>query len=175
MTRSTPVRTRHIYHFDELDRVPDGPCSATLTPRRLLSGETLETGKTSSVGAVVMGARAQVAQVLKLRGTGSKIHTHSNEQFNDVLQGTLIADMDGQVFRVPKGHVVHIPAGMPHSHAPAAGHCARCDRLGGGQRANFRRQRHESRHEWPTDRRHRRRTGLFAWLWIKKMTLQEFA
>ena len=35
-----------------------------------------------------------------------------------VLYGSeaLIADMDGQVFKVPAGHVVHIPAGMVHSH-----------------------------------------------------------
>lgn len=116
----TKTKTRHIYHFDELDRVPEGPSSATVTPRRLLSGETLDTGKSTSVGAVVKGERVQVALVLKPRGTGSKIHTHANEQFNYVLQGTLIADMDGQVFRVPKGHVVHIPAGMPHSHVSSA-------------------------------------------------------
>ena len=114
----TPLR--HIYKFAELDRVPEGPCSAQVSPRRLLSGETLTTGKSTSVGAVVKGERVQVALVHKARGTGSKIHTHPNEQFNYVLQGTLIADMDGQVFRVPKGHVVHIPAGMPHSHVSSA-------------------------------------------------------
>ena len=111
---------RHIYRFAELDRVPEGPCSAEVSPRRLLSGDTLTTGKSTSVGAVVKGERIQVALVHKARGTGSKIHTHPNEQFNYVLQGTLIADMDGQVFRVPKGHVVHIPAGMPHSHVSSA-------------------------------------------------------
>lgn len=111
---------RHVYSFAELDRVPEGPCSAQVSPRRLLSGETLSTGKSTSVGAVVRGERVQVALVHKARGTGSKIHTHPNEQFNYVIQGTLIADMDGQVFRVPKGHVVHIPAGMPHSHVSSA-------------------------------------------------------
>lgn len=111
---------RHIYKFEELDRVPDGPCSAQVSPRRLLSGETLQTGKSTSVGAVVKGERVQVALVRKPRGTGSKVHTHPNEQFNFVLQGTLIADMDGQVFKVPAGHVVHIPAGMPHSHVSTA-------------------------------------------------------
>lgn len=120
MSTATPSRVRHIYKFDELDRVPEGPSSATVTPRRLLSGETLKTGKSTSVGAVVKGERVQVALVHKARGTGSKIHTHANEQFNYVVQGTLIADMDGQVFRVPKGHVVHIPAGLPHSHVSSA-------------------------------------------------------
>lgn len=107
---------RYVYNYDELDRVPEGPCSAKVAPRKLLSGETLATGKSTSVGAVVTGNRIHVALVHKPRGTGSKIHTHPNEQFNYVLQGTLIADIDGQVFKVPKGHIVHIPAGMPHSH-----------------------------------------------------------
>jgi len=122
MSKTAPAQTlvKHVYRFEDLDRVPDGPCSAQVQPRRLLSGETLKTGKSTSVGAVVKGERVQVALVHKARGTGSKIHTHANEQFNYVLQGTLIADMDGQVFRVPKGHVVHIPAGMPHSHVSSA-------------------------------------------------------
>ena len=119
ISRGTP-QVRHIYRFEELDRVPEGRCSAQVAARRLLSGETLATGKSTSVGAVVKGERLQVALVHKPRGTGSKIHTHPNEQFNYVIQGTLIADMDGQVFRVPKGYVVHIPAGMPHSHVSSA-------------------------------------------------------
>lgn len=112
-TVQAPIR--HIYNLYELERVPEGPCSGKVAPRKLLSGETLATAKSTSVGAVLTGQRAHVALAHKPRGTGSKIHTHPNEEFSYVLQGTLIADMDGQVFRVPKGHVVHIPAGMPHS------------------------------------------------------------
>jgi quercetin dioxygenase-like cupin family protein len=116
-----PVKTRHVYNFDELDRQPEGPCSATVTPRRLISGsKDLATSKATSTGAVITGERFHVALVWKPRGTGSKIHTHPNEQFNYVLQGTLIADIDGQVILVPKGHVVHIPAGAPHSHVSTA-------------------------------------------------------
>jgi len=115
------ISTRYVYNFDELDRAPEGPCSATVTPRRLISGsKTLATAKATSTGAIVTGERFHVTLVWKPRGTGSKIHTHPNEQFNYVLQGTLIADIDGQVLLVPKGHVVHIPAGMPHSHVSTA-------------------------------------------------------
>lgn len=115
------IRTRYAYNFDELERAPEGPCSATVTPRRLISGsKTLATAKATSTGAIVTGERFHVTLVLKPRGTGSKIHTHPNEQFNYVLQGCLIADIDGQVLLVPKGHVVHIPAGMPHSHVSTA-------------------------------------------------------
>jgi|SRR5688572_2188383 len=98
------TRLRHIYNLAELDRVPEEACSATVTPRGPLGG------------AVLTGQRAHVALVRQRRGTGSGIHTHPSEQFNYVLAGTLIADLDGEVFRVSKGHVVHVPAGMPYGH-----------------------------------------------------------
>lgn len=120
-TMQEQVRTRYVYDFDKLDRLPDGPSSAIVTPRRLLSGAaSLATAKATSTGAVLTGERIHTTLVWKPRGTGSKVHTHANEQFNYVLQGTLIADIDGQTLLVPKGHVIHIPAGIPHSHVSSA-------------------------------------------------------
>ena len=110
------AKIRYVYNLNDLDRVPEGPCSAKVAPSKLLSGDTLATGKSTTVGPVLSGTHVHVAWVRKPRGTGSKLHTHPNEQFNYVLRGTLIADMDGQVMRVPPGHVIHIPAGMVHSH-----------------------------------------------------------
>ena len=110
------AKTRYVYNFDGLDTVPEEPTSCKVAARRLLSGETLATGKSTTVGPVLSGTHVHVAWLRKARGTGSKLHTHPNEQFNFVLQGALIADMDGQVFKVLAGHVVHIPAGMVHSH-----------------------------------------------------------
>ncbi|MCC7485563.1 MAG: cupin domain-containing protein [Burkholderiales bacterium] len=107
--------TRYVYNLDDLARAPEGPCSAKVAPSRLLSGETLATGKSTTVGPVLSGTHVHIAWVVKPRGTGSKLHTHPNEQFNFVMKGTLIVDIDGQVFRVPAGHVVHFPAGMVHS------------------------------------------------------------
>ena len=51
----------------------------------------------------------------KAAGTGSKRHTHPNEQYNFVLQGTLQCDIDDQTVLCPAGHCVHIPAGTEHS------------------------------------------------------------
>jgi len=110
------VKIRYVYNLDDLDRGPEGPCSAKVSPSKLLSGDTLATGKSTTVGPVLSGTHVHVAWLCKPRGTGSKLHTHPNEQFNYVLRGTLIADIDGQVMRVPAGHVIHIPAGMVHSH-----------------------------------------------------------
>lgn len=114
----TPIR--YQYDFGALDRVPDGVLSARVTPRRFLSGDTATTGKSLSIGAVVAGNSLQVSLVHNARGTGSKLHTHPNEQFNYVLSGTLIADIDGQVVSIPPGHIIHIPAGMVHSHVSSA-------------------------------------------------------
>lgn len=108
------------YDFDQLDSVPDGMLSARVTPRKYLSGDSATTGKSLSIGAVVAGKSLQVSLVHNARGTGSKLHSHPNEQFNYVLKGTLIADIDGQVFRIPVGHMIHIPAGVVHSHVSTA-------------------------------------------------------
>jgi quercetin dioxygenase-like cupin family protein len=112
----TGLAMRYHYDFDALDHVPEGVLSAQVTPRRLLSGATATTGKSLSIGAVVAGSTLQVSLVHNARGTGSKLHTHPNEQFNYVLAGTLLADIDGQVLRVTPGQIIHIPAGMVHSH-----------------------------------------------------------
>ncbi len=72
-------------------------------------------GATSSYGAAVKGDRMQVGLINKARGTGSVPHRHLNEQFNFVLRGTLVGEIDGESVRCPKGSVVHIPANTPHT------------------------------------------------------------
>lgn len=66
-------------------------------------------------GASVSGERMHVGLVPKARGTGSRAHSHPNEQFNFVLQGTLQAQIGGKTYLVPKGSVIHIPANVVHS------------------------------------------------------------
>ena len=73
------------------------------------------TGYSTSQGGVVEGERMLVGYIHKPRGTGSRPHSHPNEQFNYVLQGTLQVEMDGQSFQVPSGSVVYVPANMEHS------------------------------------------------------------
>ncbi len=87
------------YHFkmNELDVVPAG------------------TGYSTSKGGVVEGERMLVGYIHKARGTGSRVHSHPNEQFNYVLQGTLRVEIDGQTFDAPAGTVVYVPANEPHS------------------------------------------------------------
>lgn len=73
------------------------------------------TGYSTSRGGILEGERMQVGLIHKARGTGSRPHSHPNEQFNYVLQGTLKVEMDGQQFLVPAGSVVYVPANMVHS------------------------------------------------------------
>jgi quercetin dioxygenase-like cupin family protein len=73
------------------------------------------TGYSTSRGGVLEGERMQVGLIHKARGTGSRAHSHPNEQFNYVLQGTLKVEMDGQEFLAPAGTVVYVPANMVHS------------------------------------------------------------
>ena len=73
------------------------------------------TGYSTSKGGVLEGERMQVGLIHKARGTGSRAHSHPNEQFNYVLQGTLKVEMDGQQFLAPAGTVVYVPANMIHS------------------------------------------------------------
>ncbi|MDP3132819.1 MAG: cupin domain-containing protein [Burkholderiaceae bacterium] len=102
-------KIRYVYKWDELDHVPEGPCSAKVTPRAYVSK------KSSSFGAALAGEKIQVGLIHKGRGSGSKLHTHPNEQFNLVLQGTLQADIGGQTVLVPRHHAIHMPAGIVHS------------------------------------------------------------
>jgi quercetin dioxygenase-like cupin family protein len=104
--------TRHIYQLDALEGAPAGPCSAAITPPASSSAV--------STGAVVRGERIQVALVKRERGTGSPLAADANEQFGYVVRGALVADIDGEIVRVPQGHVVHVPAGVPHSLAASA-------------------------------------------------------
>ena len=112
--------SRHIYPLDTMDGVPQESCSAEITPRKPFPGALLAGGKPASQGAIVRGERVQVALVHRARGRGFAPRVHVNEQFTFVLRGTLIADIDGQTVRVPRGHVLHVPAGVPCGHFATA-------------------------------------------------------
>ncbi len=87
----------YSFKLADLDRIPAGA------------------GYSTSVGPVLEGERMQIGLINKARGTGSRAHSHPNEQFNYVLQGTLKVEIDGQKFLAPAGTVVYVPANMVHS------------------------------------------------------------
>jgi quercetin dioxygenase-like cupin family protein len=73
------------------------------------------TGYSTSHGGVVEGERMLVGYIHKERGTGSRMHTHKNEQFNLVVRGTLVGSVNGKQIRAPAGTLIYIPANAPHT------------------------------------------------------------
>ena len=73
------------------------------------------TGYSTSHGGVVEGERMLVGWIHKERGTGSRMHTHKNEQFNYVVRGTLVGSVNGKKVRAPAGTLIYIPANAPHT------------------------------------------------------------
>jgi quercetin dioxygenase-like cupin family protein len=85
------------YRLDKVKKVPAG------------------TGYSSAHGGVVEGDRMLVGYIHKPRGTGSRMHSHPNEQFNYVVKGTLKGSVNGKKVVAPAGTLVYIPANAPHT------------------------------------------------------------
>ena len=73
------------------------------------------TGYSTSHGPVVEGERIQIGLMRMPKGTGSRAHSHPNEQWIYVMQGTLDADVDGRKSRVRAGSLIYIPANAVHA------------------------------------------------------------
>src|SRR5687767_3605266 len=115
MNDDTRTAVQHVYDFRTLDRVPESSTSLKVTARRLLSGPSLETGKSSTVGAVLAGEHIICTLGTQARGTGAKAHTHPNEQFNYILRGTMMSDVDGDRVFAARGSILHTPGGVVHT------------------------------------------------------------
>lgn len=108
-------RIQYVYDFSLLDRVPEGPTSAQVTARKLVSGATLQTAKSSTVAAALTGERLIMALAKQTRGTGAKAHTHPNEQFNCIISGVMTGELGGETIFAPAGVLSHTPAGIVHT------------------------------------------------------------
>jgi quercetin dioxygenase-like cupin family protein len=104
----TGKRPRYVYAIDQLDDMPEGLSSAVITPKNFVSK------KSSSFGASLKGEMLQVGLIRKARGSGAKLHTHPNEQFNLVLEGRLVGEIGGYPMEVPAGSLIHMPATVEH-------------------------------------------------------------
>ena len=72
-------------------------------------------GYSTAHGPVVEGQRIQVGLMRMPRGTGGRPHSHPNEQWVYVLQGTLESEVAGVRSRVAAGSLIYIPANAVHS------------------------------------------------------------
>jgi quercetin dioxygenase-like cupin family protein len=66
-------------------------------------------------GPCVEGDRMIVGLMRMPAGTGAEPHSHPNEQWIYVLEGTFRADVGGKKFDAPAGSVVYIPANVVHA------------------------------------------------------------
>jgi quercetin dioxygenase-like cupin family protein len=78
--------------------------------------QTLDAGPgySTSHGPVVEGERIQIGLMRMPRGTGGRLHSHPNEQWIYVMQGTLQCEVDGVESRASVGNLVYIPANVEH-------------------------------------------------------------
>lgn len=90
-------RGKYYFPFAKLKKVPAG------------------TGYSTSHGGVVEGERMLIGYIRKPKGTGSRMHSHPNEQFNFVVQGTLRCVINGKKSLAPAGTLIYVPANAPHT------------------------------------------------------------
>jgi quercetin dioxygenase-like cupin family protein len=66
-------------------------------------------------GGVVEGDRMIVALMRMPAGTGAQTHSHPNEQWIYILEGTFEGAIEGKPFTARAGSVVYVPANALHS------------------------------------------------------------
>lgn len=88
---------RHIFELATLNKVDAGP------------------GYSTAAGALVEGERMMIGLMRMPRGTGALAHSHPNEQWAYVLEGTLKVDIDGRKWDAKAGSLVFIPANAVHA------------------------------------------------------------
>jgi quercetin dioxygenase-like cupin family protein len=90
-------RGRHIFELAGLAKVEAGPSYST------------------AAGALVEGERMMIGLMRMPRGTGALPHSHPNEQWAYVLEGTLKVEIDGRKWDAKTGSLVFIPANAVHA------------------------------------------------------------
>jgi quercetin dioxygenase-like cupin family protein len=66
-------------------------------------------------GACVEGDRMIVGLMRMPAGTGAEAHSHPNEQWIYILEGTFRANVGGKDVEAPAGSVLYIPSNVVHS------------------------------------------------------------
>src|SRR5829696_10456053 len=69
----------------------------------------------TATGACIEGERMMVALMRMPAGTGAEAHSHPNEQWIYILQGTFRANVGGKDVEAPAGSVLYIPSNVVHS------------------------------------------------------------
>jgi len=87
---------RYTFDLAELNAIDAGP------------------GYSTAHGPVVEGERIQIGMIRMPKGTGARPHSHPNEQWIYIVQGTVECEVDGVKSRVSPGSLIYIPANAVH-------------------------------------------------------------
>lgn len=98
----TPGATRagqgdFVFELAKLNHIMGGPAYSTAN------------------GTCVEGDRMMVALMRMPAGTGAEAHSHPNEQWIYILEGTFAANIEGKEVKAPAGSVLYIPSNAVHS------------------------------------------------------------
>ena len=98
----TPGATRagngdHVFELAKLGRMMGGPDYST------------------AAGTCVEGDKMMVALMRMPAGTGAEAHSHPNEQWIYILEGTFAANVGGKAVSAKAGSVLYIPSDVVHS------------------------------------------------------------
>lgn len=69
----------------------------------------------TAAGTCVEGDRMMVALMRMPAGTGAEAHSHPNEQWIYILEGTFAANVGGKDVSAKAGSVLYIPSNVIHS------------------------------------------------------------
>jgi quercetin dioxygenase-like cupin family protein len=87
----------HDFDFADITKIKGGPDYST------------------AVGSCIEGDRMIVALMRMPAGTGAEPHSHPNEQWIFVVEGTLIARIGDNEFEADPRTVLYVPANVVHS------------------------------------------------------------
>jgi quercetin dioxygenase-like cupin family protein len=87
----------HVFDLASVNKIMGGPDYSTAN------------------GACVEGDRMIVGLMRMPAGTGAEPHSHPNEQWLYILEGTFRAKIGDQEVEAPAGSVVYVPADVVHS------------------------------------------------------------
>lgn len=98
----TPGATRagageHVFELAKLNHILGGPAYSTAN------------------GTCVEGDKMMVALMRMPAGTGAAAHSHPNEQWIYILEGTFAANVEGKDVTASAGTVLYIPSNAVHS------------------------------------------------------------
>ncbi len=87
---------RYMYELAKIDPIMGGPAYST------------------AEGVCVEGDKMMIALMRMPKGTGAVAHSHPNEQWIYILEGTFHATVGGVKHQVPAGSVLYIPSNTLH-------------------------------------------------------------